>query len=179
MTEKRAELILHPVRYRILQALVDCELTTQQISEDLAGIPTSSIYRHLKILLAAGMVEIADTNQVKGIEERVYRLSGRPHIMQEELAEYSKEEIKRYFAAYLSFLLNGFSTYVDTEDALDMGRDHAGYTDAIIHATPEEFDELGKALNQLLAPYIQSKPGKGKQRQVISIISFPVERKAK
>jgi DNA-binding transcriptional ArsR family regulator len=179
MNENKADLILHPVRYQIMQALVNNELTTQEISEKLPAIPTSSIYRHLRILLDAGMVEVADTNQVKAIEEKVYRLSGNPRILQEDIAQYSREEVKRYFAAYLSYLLSGFSNYVDSSDALDMEGERAGYTDVVIYASPEEFTELGAALNRLLESYSKNKPGKGRQRQVISIISFPVERKAK
>jgi DNA-binding transcriptional ArsR family regulator len=179
MNEKKADLILHPVRYQIMQSLVNRDLTTQEISEDLPGIPTSSIYRHLRILLGAGLVDVADTNQVKGIEEKIYRLSGRPHISQEDMAQYSRDEIKRYFAAYLSFLLSGFSSYVDSSETLDMEGERVGYSDVVIYATSEEFTELGDALNHLFETYAENKPGKGRQRQVISVISFPVERKAK
>lgn len=179
MKENKADLILHPVRYQIMQSLVNREMTTQEISESLPSTPTSSIYRHLRILLDAGLVEVAETNQVKGIEEKVYRLSGRPHISQEDMSQYSREEVKRYFAAYLSYLLSGFSNYVDSSDELDMEGERAGYSDVIINASPEEFDELGTALNQLFEPYAKKKPVKGRKRQVISIISFPVERKAK
>lgn len=179
MKENKADLILHPVRFQIMQTLVDSEMTTQEISENLPAVPTSSIYRHLRILLDAGLVQVADTNQVKGIEEKVYRLGGKPHISQEDMTQYSREEVKRYFGAYLSYLLGGFSNYVDTSETLDMEGERVGYSDVIIYASPEEFTQLGESLNGLFESFAKNKPQKGRQRQLISIISFPVERKAK
>ncbi|MCJ7626126.1 MAG: helix-turn-helix domain-containing protein [Anaerolineaceae bacterium] len=179
MTMKKADLILHPVRFRILQVLINTEMTTYEISENLLSVPTSSIYRHLRILLDAGLVEVAQSHLVKGIEEKVYRLAERPRVRGEDMAGYSGEEHKRLFGAYISTLLSGFSEYVDSSQKLDLEHDRVGYTDMAFYATMEEFEMLAVNISEILDPLRESKPGTDKQRQLFSIITFPLKRKEK
>jgi DNA-binding transcriptional ArsR family regulator len=179
MAVKKADLILHPVRFRIMQVLIDAEMTTHEISESLPSVPTSSIYRHLRMLLDAGLVEVAESHLVKGIEEKVYRLAESPRVSGQDMAGYSKEEHKRLFGAYISAILGGFSDYIDSSQNLDLEADHAGYTDMTIYATMEEFDMLAVSLNEILEPLRKNKPGVDKQCQLFSIITFPLKRKEK
>ena len=67
---KKADLIIHPVRLRIMQALTNQTLTTQEITDELGDVPKSSVYRHLKMLLDGGLIAVAETNLVKGIGEK-------------------------------------------------------------------------------------------------------------
>ncbi|MCP4428431.1 MAG: helix-turn-helix domain-containing protein, partial [Chloroflexi bacterium] len=82
---RKADLIIHPIRFRILQTLAAETLTTQEIAERLPGTPKSSIYRHLKTLLAGEAITVAETRSVKGIQEKVYRLAQRPYLGPDDL----------------------------------------------------------------------------------------------
>lgn len=177
MAMKKADLILHPVRFRIMQVLIDTEMTTHEISESLASVPTSSIYRHLRILLVAGMVEVAESHQVKGIEEKVYRLAESPRVRGEDMAGYSREQHKRLFGAYISAMLRSFSDYIDSSQNLDLERDRVGYTEMTFYATMQELDVLAAGLKEILDPLRENKPGTDKQRQLFSVITFPLKRK--
>ena len=92
MNLTKADLILHPVRLRILQTLAGDELTTQEIADRLGDIPKSSIYRHVKLLLAEGMVAVAAARLVNGIQEKTYRLAQRPFVNAEEIAGATAEQ---------------------------------------------------------------------------------------
>ncbi len=179
MKKTKADLFLHPVRYRILQTLLKQHLNTQQIAQAMPDVPLSSIYRHLKTLLDAGMVQVVDTNMVKGIEERVYTVGVLPHLGEEEYSQYSKEEHQRFFVAYLSFLLHGFSNFLFSSEKIDLKKEKIGFTDNIFYATPEELDVLGAQLNRLMLMMQENKPGEGRERQLLSIITFPIDRKEK
>ena len=49
---------LNPVRQRILQVLIEKkEASAAQILEVLTDIPRASLYRHIKILADAGVIE--------------------------------------------------------------------------------------------------------------------------
>ncbi len=177
MKKTKADLILHPVRYRILQVLLDRQLNTQQIAQEMPQIPLSSIYRHLKTLLDSGLVQVMETNLVKGIEERIYTVGVLPHISGDEYQNYSKDETQRFFAAYLSFLLSGFTNFLFSREQIDYEKEKVGFTDHVFYVTPEEMDAFGAELQKLFLALQENEPEGERQRQFLSIITFPIDRK--
>ena len=177
MPPSKADLIIHPVRLRILQSLTLESLTTQDIAERLSDIPKSSIYRHLKALLDGGMVTVAETRQVKAIEEKVYRLAQAPRLGPDEVANLTPEEHLRYFTTYIATLLQEFATYLDASPQVDFGADRVGYTEATFYATPEEFDRFAKTLNESLLPLTENEPDDERQLRKVAVIVYPLKQK--
>lgn len=179
MSLSKADLILHPVRLRILQTLMADELTTQEITNRLGDVPQSSIYRHLKLLLADGMVTVAAARLVNGIQEKTYRLGQQPFLNPAEMAGVTAEQHSRYFATYVLTLLQEFQTYLARKEAsgqpLDLAADRVGYTDVAFYATAEELDQVGQALNQAIAPLLQNQAGSGRHKHKIALITHPVD----
>jgi DNA-binding transcriptional ArsR family regulator len=170
----KADLIMHPARFMILQSLAGQQLTTQEISEAIPSVPKSSLYRHLKILLDGGMVEVAETRPVKGIHEMVYRLVKAPYLGPEDMSGVTKDEHLRYFASYLATLLQGFADYLDTSERLNLLADRVGYTEAKFYADTEELDQFSKDLNQSLLTLLKNKPGKNRHKHKIAFVTYPV-----
>ncbi len=179
MTKEEVDLILHPLRYRLLQTLQGKQLTTQQIAEEMHGYPVSSIYRHLKTLLDAGLVQIVETRKVKGVDEKVYTSGERLTVTEDEFSQYSRDDHQRYFASFLSYLLRRFSDYVSEDIDLDMLADQTGFTEMMFYATQADLDQLGATLNQELIRLSAQEKTPQRQRQLFSVITFPVERKEK
>jgi len=175
--KKKADLVIHPIRLQILQILTNGLLTTQEISDALPSIPKSSIYRHLKLLLTGGMVEVAETRSVRGIQEKVYRLLQSSHLGPEDVVGLTKEDHLSYFTTYTTMLLQGFADYLRSISEIDLLADRTGYTAAIIYASSAELDEFGSALNQAMSRLIQNGPGAGRHRHKIAIITHPVDHK--
>ena len=170
------DLILHPVRYRILQMLLGRALNTYQIAEEMPGIPLSSLYRHLKLLLEAGLVQVKEARMVNGIEEKIYTVGEAPVIDADEFVRHGAAEHQRFFAAYLSFLLKGYSDYLEGQERPDVEHDRVGYTDAIVYATDEELDAFQTGLNRVLAPLRKNTAEGGRRRQFLSLITFPMDK---
>src|ERR1035438_10436939 len=76
------ELLLHPVRLRIVHALSGGRLrSASELCDHLPGVPRTSIYRQLGLLVDGGMLEIGGERRVRGAVERFYRLrADRPAI---------------------------------------------------------------------------------------------------
>ena len=172
-----AELILHPVRYQILQSLYESKKTTQEVSEDMPSTPKSSIYRHLKILLDAGLVQVIETRQVNGIQEKVYRAGEIPRVKNEDMQEHSAEDYKRMAGAYFSAILKGFTEYLDRTPQPDLLRDRVGFTDIRFYASEEELENFKKQLDAILQPLSENLPDKNKKRQLVSLITYPLRQK--
>ena len=171
----KADLIMHPVRIQILQALTHGPLTTQQISDRLTDTPTSSIYRHLKILLKNKLIEVAETRQVKAIEEKVYRLSQSAHLDPGDMAELTADQHLRYFIAYIATLLQEFSSYLNATEDVDLLTDRAGYTQVTFYATRKEFDVVTKAINEALVPMIKNEAGGRRELHKLAVVTYPLK----
>jgi DNA-binding transcriptional ArsR family regulator len=65
-----------PTRWRIMGRLIDGPASVQELSRAL-GQPKGTLSHHVKVLEAAGLVRLAETRRVRGVEERRYaRLPG-------------------------------------------------------------------------------------------------------
>jgi DNA-binding transcriptional ArsR family regulator len=172
-----ADLILHPVRYQILQSLYESRKTTQEIAEDMPSTPKSSIYRHLKVLLEAGLVQIVEIRQVNGIQEKVYQAGELPRVKNEDMEGHTIDDYKRMAGAYFSAILKGFTEYLDRTPQPDLLKDKVGFTDTRFYASDEELENFRKQLNEILQPLMNNLPDKNKRRHMVSMITYPLRQK--
>lgn len=171
---KRSQLVLHPVRLRLLQALAAGEATSQALGARLPDVPQSSIYRHLRLLVDAGLVVVAGTRRVRGAEERRYRLGESARLTSDDVAGLGADEHLGMFSTYVLTLLQDFAGYLGRVEEPDFGRDRVGYTEVVLHVTDAEFDALAEALQSAMRPLLGRAPGPGRTPRKLSVITFPV-----
>jgi len=174
---KKADLILHPVRFRILQTLPGETLTTQEIAERLADVPKSSLYRHLKLLLEGEMIVVAEARLVNGIQEKTYQLAQRPYLGPDDMADLSAAEHVQYFTTYIMNVLREFANYAETAGktgSLDLLADRVGYSEAVFYAAPAEMDTLEADINAAFAKIGENGPGNGRVKRKFAFISHPL-----
>ncbi len=178
---KKADLIIHPVRLRIMQVLTAKALNTQEISDGLADVPKSSIYRHLKLLLEGGLIAVAETNLVKGIEEKRYQLVVTPHLSADDMADLSASEHLNYFNAYLMTLLREYADYLSAAEQrnrrIDLLADRVGYTELHFHASDAEMNTLQSEINAAVLKLVKNESGDDRRRQKMAFITHPTEKK--
>lgn len=175
MGSPRAEIVIHPVRFRIIQTLMSEELSTKQIAQRLEDVPTSSLYRHIKILLDAGFLKVKETKVVQGIQEKVYGIGRSPILALSDFEGVTAVEHLNYFSIYLMTLIRGFSDYLAFSSDLDFLADHTGYTEVVVWASAEELNEFAGTLNQALSSLRANVESKQRKRQKIAIITHPVK----
>src|SRR5687767_9335525 len=110
-----ADLLLHPVRLRVLQALLDGRaLTTAQIGAHLPDVATATLYRHVHTLVEAGVLEVVGEQRVRGAVERTYRLNGpAAELDADALAAMTPDDHRRAFIAFVASLLADFDRYLE------------------------------------------------------------------
>jgi DNA-binding transcriptional ArsR family regulator len=177
MDRESVELIMHPARFRILQALVGEALTTAQLDRHLPEIATSSLYRHLRLLLDAGFLEVAEVRSVSGTPEKVYQLAQSPRLGPAEAADLNADDHLRLFTAFMLSLYRGFAAYLERAGAAGEALATAlmGYTEAPLYATEEELLEALTAINRALAPLLEHRPGAGRQAYRLATVLHPLE----
>lgn len=168
----KIELIIHPVRIRIIRALFQGPQTTQELDELLPDVPTSSLYRHLRLLLKGELIGVAETRLVQGIQEKVYELAQMPRLTRDEMVSVSKEDHLRYFTTFMAILLQGFDEYLESDP--DFQTDMFGYTELAVWATPEEFTKFSEKLNAALLPLLRNSKGDGRKQYQLATIIYPM-----
>ena len=102
-----ADLLLHPVRLRIVQAFLgERPLTTSQLAAELSDVPAGSLYRHVALLTKAGVLQVVAERRIRGATERTYML--RVHAAQiapDEVAAMTPEQHMQAFMAFVAGLL--------------------------------------------------------------------------
>ncbi len=173
MPSQKADLIIHPVRLRILQVLADQQMTTSQIAHHLPDVPKSSIYRHLKKLLDGGLVAVQDVNLVKGTPEKIYQAATPPVLSADDIKNFSKEDHLRYFSAYTATLIQSFKRYIHSVENPDFVADRTGYSELRFYASTEELDAFFIHFQQELIKLINNPPQKGRRLRKLAIINHP------
>jgi DNA-binding transcriptional ArsR family regulator len=169
-----ADLLLHPVRLRIVQALLDRRaLTTSQLRAHVPDVSPATLYRHIARLTEAGVLEVVDEQRVRGAVERTYRLQlAKAQIDPHALAAMTAEDHRRAFTAFVAGLLADFDRYLQREH-LDPVADGLGYRQAALWLSDAELAELAAALRDVLVPLLANGPGKGRTRRLLSTVLIP------
>jgi hypothetical protein len=170
---KSADLLLHPIRLRIIGAFLgDRKLTTADLQAELPDVPPTSLYRHLGHLIDAGVLDVVAERRVRGTVERTYVLRAAPPVSPDDLASWTADDHRRAFYGYAAALLTDFDRYLDQEH-IDLWRDGAGYRMAGIWMTDEELNELTSGFLSLLQPYMNNPATPDRRRRILRTIVLP------
>lgn len=171
-----AELLLHPVRLRIIQAFLgDRALTTSQLSAELSDVPAASLYRQVATLVRAGVLQVVAERRVRGAIERTYVLRlAAASIPPDEAAALTAAEHRQAFAAFVAGLQAAADRYFARPD-LDVLKDKGSYRLAGLWLDDAEYDAMLADLVQMLAPRLANGPRKGRRRRILATVLIPGE----
>jgi DNA-binding transcriptional ArsR family regulator len=170
-----ADLLLHPVRLRIVKAFLgDRALTTSQLAEELDDVPPGSLYRHVALLVKAGVLQVVAERRVRGAVERTYMLRlFAAQITPEEAKRMSPEEHAEAFMVYVAGMLADADRYLAAGQP-DPARDGADYRVGALWLSDAEFAELLHDLSIVFQPRLGNAPGPGRKRRMIYTVFLPV-----
>lgn len=166
-----ADLLLHPVRLRIVQAFLgDRALTTSQLREELSDIPPASLYRHVARLVEAQVLQVVAERKVRGTVERTYVLRlAAAAIGPDEVAAMSPDEHRQAFMAFVAGLMADADRYLRRPD-VDPIRDKVAYRLGGMWLTDAEYDELLQDLARVLVPRAANGPKPGRRRRILATV---------
>jgi len=99
---KTAELLLHPVRLRIIGAFLgDRKLTTADLRAEFPDVPPTSLYRHIGHLIDAGVLDVVAERRVRAAVERTYVLRAAPPVSADDLASWTPNDHRRACLAWI------------------------------------------------------------------------------
>jgi len=169
-----ADLLLHPVRLRIVKAFLgDRALTTSQLAAELNDVPAGSLYRHVALLTKAGVLQVVAERRVRGAVERTYTLRLlAAQVGLAEAAAMTPDEHAQAFLAYVAGLLADFDRYL-AAGTPNLARDGATYRAAAMWLTDAEFADFLREIATVFQPRLANAPGKGRRRRIVYSVLLP------
>jgi hypothetical protein len=169
-----ADLLLHPLRLRIVQAFLgERQLTTGQLRAELGDIAPATLYRQVAVLVKAGVLLAVDERPVRGTIERTYALSMQDaQVSAEGLRAMRPEDHRRAFMGFIAGLIADFDNYLDTGD-VDLERDVAGYRSIGLWLTNEEMIRLVAEIGAAVQSRVMNHPAPGRTRRMLSTVLIP------
>ena len=167
-----ADVILHPVRMRIISTLMNRRLTTQQIHAALPDISQATLYRHLSRLMKAEVIEVVERRPVRGVVEKVYATADQGVPMQFDYTEMTRSDWQSGFAAFTASLLGQFEAYIQQEQANPIN-DGVSFRSSALNLTDDELKQMSLDLRAVLEPLTQRPASPGRRRRLFSAVLIP------
>ncbi|MCL5047278.1 MAG: helix-turn-helix domain-containing protein [Firmicutes bacterium] len=171
---KQVDLLLHPVRMRIIQAFLgEKSLTTSQLADDLTDIPKGSLYRHVGLLKKAGVLRIVSEKRVRATIERTYMLSlASARLSPKDISDLTPHDLLEGFLAYVSSLIAEGEHYL-SNPAAEPVVDGFGFRVAGVWLSDEEYASFSRKLADVYQEAIIKQSGENKKRRVIYTVIIP------
>src|SRR3954451_8209285 len=169
-----ADLLLHPIRLRIVQAFLgDRALTTGALAAELADVAPATLYRQVARLVDAGVLQVAAEQLVRGAVQRTYVLRASAAVITpDHVATMSTDEMRQAFLAFVAGLLGDVDRYL-ARDEVDTVRDGASFRLAGLWRGDAEWTTLLPALMRVIHPAAANPPGPGRKRRILATVLLP------
>jgi DNA-binding transcriptional ArsR family regulator len=173
MNKVKEDLLLHPVRLRIILATAGRQVTAQQLVNELPDIPQATLYRNLNTLAAAGILVVVRERRVRNTLEKTYALPDQDLLLNvEDLKDAQPEDYIRLFTQYLGLQLGYYVRYIQKGN-VDFARDNVVFHMFPVYLSEAETQRLGEAVNAALLPYVKNEPSPERQRYILGLLSLP------
>lgn len=173
MNRIKEDLLLHPVRMRIMQAVGLRQVTARELARELPDVPQATLYRHINALQSAGILDVVKERRVHNTIEKTYALAhGGEYLTPEDMKDGGPEDHVRVFTRYLGQLLGYFTRYVEHVKP-NVVADRLGFQMFAIYLSEAEMLELGQSLNALLVPHATSGPSPERRRFILGFTLLP------
>jgi hypothetical protein len=176
-----ADVLLHPVRLRVVQAFLgDRILTTADLRAELPDVPVATLYRHVAVLADAGVLAVVGERKVRGAAERSYRLDvTAASVGPGDAAAMTADDHRRAFTTFAGALMAAFDRYVTRAArhgaSADLAADRVGYRQVAVWVTDEEFDAMAADLANALKARMANRPDGARRRRLVTTAHLPAD----
>jgi len=173
MATRRSEILLHPIRLRIVLATAGDKLTTADIARRLPDVPQATLYRNIAKLADAGILDIVGERQARGATERTYRVNAtQASVGATEVSEMSAEAHLEAFTMFAGVLIGTYGRYLRTRGS-SPAADGVSFRQARLWLTDSELDGLVTGVATVLAKYLDFVETPGRTPRLLSTILMP------
>lgn len=158
----RLDLVIHPVRLRIISALGNKKMTPGEIAEQLPDVPQATLYRHIKRLELGGIIGVAETHHVRGTLEKVYSLDdpAKVNFTEDDIRNLTAKDHERFFTSFIAAILHQFSHVAKAAEEHPELLGRLGYHTNTVAMDPEDLPQFQQEFGELLEKYTEKSESK-------------------
>ncbi|MEJ8777777.1 helix-turn-helix domain-containing protein [Pseudogracilibacillus sp. ICA-222130] len=175
MKVDKAEVLLHPIRMKIVRTLMGHNkegLTPLDMVKIIQDVPQATLYRHIQKLADANIIRVLKEEKVRAVTEKYYVVNTEKTSMNpQEWEAYSIEEKLDYFFYFQISLFNQYQTYLNNIKKEDK-KDSSTLSVVDLQLDDQTFQDFQADLNDLMKKYYQKSTEKSVSR-TIGITIFP------
>lgn len=171
----KADVVLHPVRFRILTLVSGRRMSPQKISCSLPDVPQASIYRHINKLVEAGVLQCVEEPGARGVSERLYTIPTpeAATVSVEDTAAASLADNLQYFTSFCTLLLSKGGDFLNRKAA--EGISGGAYAFEALYLSDKEYEHLLSGLQALEGLALANRPAPGRRRRLLFTAIIPDE----
>jgi DNA-binding transcriptional ArsR family regulator len=171
----KTDILLHPVRMRIVQALLQEDMTASELILKFGNVPQATMYRQLKVLVDSELVKVTEERPIMKTVEKVYSaVKEHTQITKEEHSLLSPEEQLEFFTTYYTHLLQEVQNYLLNENFENSSNTNEfSYEDISLYLSKEEKKELIERYHALLKEFAERQSPSQKTAFTLSTIFIP------
>lgn len=174
MNDKRAQYLADPIKCKLLLDVYGKgQATAKQLAQTNSGITHATLYRHLRKMVAEGLLQIVGENKIRGTLEKIYALNPDLSLDAQKMVEENDGQVYLIlFSQFIQGLTEEFRKYAYRRD-IDILRDGSGFTIAPVYATTEELTAAMIEIGKILQPLISNEKTPERDLHSIAIITTP------
>jgi hypothetical protein len=170
---KGSDLLLHPVRIRIVSEFTGSRRSVRDLARALPDIPQATLYRHVAALVAGGVLELVEERAARGPSERIYRVApGADRISPAGIDAMPAAEQRRMFAVFTASLIDSFAAYACSPTAVPSA-DGLAYNRAVVNLSEAERLDFGTRFADLVAQVLALPPAGHRRRYHLASCFIP------
>lgn len=153
----KTEILMHPVRMKICQALMrnkENGLTPLEMLKIIKDVPQATLYRHIQIMVDSDIIRVMKEKKVKSVSEKYYVLNEEEARL--DVAEWkaaSIEEKLNYISSYQLLLMTQYQNYLMKLEEQNRQEDRATFSVVELKMNEEHFLQFQNELNELMTKY--------------------------
>lgn len=168
--KKKADVVLNPVRMRIIQyAARHQPVTVDMMASALSDISKPTLYRHVKVLVENEILLVVGEKKKRGTYEQSYSLNLSKVT---STGQESSEDMEALVYSILAKLIEDFRQYFSQEGAKPV-EDKLFVGVNTLYLDDSSFDRFVHDIYEVVSRYIQAPVGKEAKVRMISMISSP------
>src|SRR5512137_950932 len=155
MPSAKADLLLHPIRLKIITAISTQQMTAKELLEIIPEVPLTTLYRHINTLVEGGLLQVVGETQIRGTIERTYALASLPSLRTEDLQGMTRQEYQQAFLIYLSSLMGAAQRYLASKgdnEAFNPLADGVQLSLGTLNLSDLEFQDVNQRILDILMP---------------------------
>jgi DNA-binding transcriptional ArsR family regulator len=177
MKNNLLDLIVHPIRLRIITAMSNDRVTAKDLAEALPDIAQTTLYRHINVLVEGGLLEVVEEIPQRGTVERVLGFKTMPSLTPEHLSGLSKEQIQETFSLILFTLLNealnALNHFPEGEE-IDLLGSGFQFSECQLNLSNEEYQQMNQKILEIMLSAGKNPPSADRKRRIFSYMFIPV-----